>query len=113
MPAAPNLRDRVAFGSETTGSDGYGNEVTGYTDQFTVAAQIRYLRGTEPVLAERLQGVQPVVLTVRRSSQTEQITAAWRARDARDASKVFNIRSVTPSDDRAWIDLLAEVGRAV
>jgi SPP1 family predicted phage head-tail adaptor len=111
VPSAPNLRDRVAFDAETTGDDGYGNTVTGWAEQFVVAAQIRYLRGSEPVIAERLQGVQPVVVTVRDSTQTRAINAGWRAREARTGT-VFNIRSVTPSDgNRAWIDMLAEVGR--
>jgi head-tail adaptor len=110
--AAGELRDRVAFDAETTGDDGYGNTITGFAEQFIVSAKIRYLRGTEPVLADRLQGVQPVVVTVRASDNTRTITPSWRARDVRSAT-VFNIRAVTPSDDRHGIDLLCEAGRAV
>lgn len=110
MISAGELRDRVAFDAETTGDDGYGNTVTGYAEQFIVSAKIRYLRGSEPVIAQRLQGVQPVVITVRASDDTNGIAPSWRVRDVRGAA-VFNIRSVTPSDDRHDIDLLCEVQR--
>jgi SPP1 family predicted phage head-tail adaptor len=110
VPSAGDLRDRVAFDKEVAGDDTYGNTVTGFAEQFAVAAQIRFLRGTEPVIAQRLQGVQPAVITVRASADTKQVDASWRARDTRTGA-IFNIRSVTPSDDRAWIDLLCEAGR--
>lgn len=110
MPSAGDLSERVAFASETSAADDYGNEVSGYTDQFTVWAGIRFLRGTEPVIAQRLQGVQPVIITVRASSDTNQVDTSWRARDVRSGT-VFNIRSVTPTDEPGWIDFLTEAGR--
>lgn len=110
MTSAGELRDSVAFDRETSGDDGYGNTVSGFAEQFTVSARIRYLRGQEPVIAQRLQGVQPAVITVRASSQTRQIDASWRARNAR-SGEAFNVKAVTPSDDRQWIDLLCEAGR--
>ena len=108
--AANDLRDRVAFDQRGTAADDYGNVETTYAEQFVVAAQIRFLRGTEPVIAERLQGVQPVVITVRSSEETRGVDTSWRVRDTRTGA-LYNIRSVTPTDDRAFIDILSEAGR--
>lgn len=111
---AGQLKDRVTFSVRASTGDEYGNPTTGgFVDQFTVYARVQYLRGSEPVVAARLQGVQPVVVTVRRTPETDQIKADWRIVDVNDASRVFNIRSVTPGDDRDLIDLLCEAGVAV
>jgi head-tail adaptor len=110
VAGAGDLQDRVAFDQRDEAANEYGSVEGDFAEQFEVAAQIRYLRGTEPVIAQRLQGVQPVIIRVRSSTQTRAVDASWRARDAR-AGTIFNIRSVTPSDDRAWIDFLCEAGR--
>lgn len=107
---ANDLRDRVAFDQAGSAADDYGNVESAFAEQFVVAAQIRYLRGTEPVIAQRLQGVQPVVITVRESSDTSEVDTSWRIRDAREGT-IFNIRSVTPSDEGAFIDFLCDSGR--
>ncbi|GGD30797.1 head-tail adaptor protein [Aureimonas glaciei] len=113
MPiSAGQLRERFAFDGPTEVDDGYGGVVAGFGEQFSVAARRQYLRGGEAVQAARLQGKQPVILTVRRSSQTEAITTQWRARDAR-TGEVFNIRSIEPSEDRSGFDILAEAGVAI
>lgn len=109
------MHERFTFQtrSDTSGNspagDGYGNFEGGWVDEFTVWARRRFLRGGEDVLGARLEGRQPVVLTVRRSSDTERITTDWRATDAR-SGKVYNIRSVEFPEDRAYIDLLVESG---
>jgi hypothetical protein len=77
-----------------------------------VFARRQFVRGGEDVMAARLEGRQPVVLTVRKSTDTDDITTDWRATDARTGA-VYNIRTVQPSEDRAWIDLLCESGVAV
>lgn len=111
MPGAGDLRDRVRF--EQKAEDNRGDRVGAWeplpsaAPDGAVAAGIRYLRGSEPVVAARLQGKQPAVVTVRASSHTRQITAAFRAVNAR-TGKVFDIKAVTPTDDRAWIDFLTE-----
>lgn len=110
---AGKLRDRVTFAKRQASSDEYGNDESTFVDQFTVAAEVIYLQGGEQVMAARLDGRQPVVLTVRASTQTRLIETDWRATDARDAERVFNVRSIKPSERRDHIDVLCEAGVAV
>jgi len=107
------LRDRVTFAQPASVSDEYGNEESGFADQFTVAANVLYVRGGEQVMAARLEGRQPVVLTIRSSSDSVRIAPGWKATDARDASRIFNIRSIQPSDRKDYTELLCGMGVAV
>lgn len=106
------LRERIAFDLVAESDTTYGIVAGDWDEQFTRAARIRPLRGSEPVIAQRLSGVQPVVITVRSDPETRLITSAWRARDAR-AGTHYQIRAVTPDEKRRYIDLLCETGVAV
>lgn len=108
-----SLNERFTFQKrgETTG-DGYGNFQESWEDQFTVWAKRIFLRGGENVIAERLQGRQPAAIAIRASSQTAQITTDWRAVNARDATEIYNIRSISLSEDRSFRDVLCERGVA-
>ena len=68
--------------------------------------------GGESVDAARLGGKQPYVVTVRNTSQTRQITTAWRLVDARDGSRVFAIVSppADPDGKNQWLEFLATEG---
>ncbi|MBX8785275.1 head-tail adaptor protein [Ochrobactrum sp. GRS2] len=115
----------VAFDAPAKIPDGHGGTETGWTaDNQAVKeyAAFRYLRGGETVLASRLQGKQPVVVTVYSNSATRQITTAWRMRDVRAGSydakgkwrgDVYNIRSIVPTNDRQFLEITAERGVAV
>jgi SPP1 family predicted phage head-tail adaptor len=109
MLSAGQLRDRVTFQARGIVDDSYGNEVSGpWADQFTVAARVTTSPGRETVTAQRLQGVNPVDVWVRWSSQTAGIKTEWRAVDARDPSRVFAILSVTdPEKYRRQFRLLS------
>lgn len=111
MLKAGDLRESFAFDRRLDQNDGYGNTQSGWVEQFRCAARKVVLRGTESVMAQRLQGVQPVVITIRSSATSRLVTTDWRARDLR-TGEMFNIRTVTPSEDRAAIDILAEKGVA-
>jgi head-tail adaptor len=120
VKGAGDLRERVTFQRRGELSDGFGNEVTGdWADQFTVAARVQARLGGEEVVASRLAGVQPLILTVRSSSQTRQVTSGWRAYDARaginadgEPKRLFNIRSSANVDERnAFIDFLVSEGQ--
>lgn len=106
---AGQLYEKVAFESLGQTDDGYGGTVEDWTEQFSRRAAYTRLRGSEPVLAARLEGRQPTVIRVRADSSTRTITTDWRARDAR-SGEVFNIRSVIRTEDRQWIDITAESG---
>lgn len=108
---ASDLYYRVDFDIMTEVPDEHG----GYEQvptTFTARAHFRYLRGGEAVQAARLQGKQPVVVTVRRSSQTLKITTDARMRDARTGD-IYNIRAIVPTDDRQFLEITAEKGVAV
>ena len=106
------LRERFSFAFRQTVQDGIGNEQGEWIDQFTCWAKKITLRGGENVMASRLQGRSPAVLTVRYSIQASGITTDWRCTDTR-TSEVFNIRQVTVSPKRDAIDFLLEAGVAV
>jgi SPP1 family predicted phage head-tail adaptor len=112
MPASGQLKYRVTFQRRGTVDDGYGNIVSGpWEDQFTVAANIAAARGREEVLAQRLQGVRPVEITVRWSAQTQVIDPSWRAVNARKPSEIYNIHDIRdPDGKRAWNILTCTLG---
>jgi len=114
VPGGGDLRERVTFQRRATVDDGYGNEVAGpWVDQFTVAALVASAPGREEVLAQRLQGVRPIEITVRRSSQTAQVQPDWRAVNARNTTEIYNIRDVRdPTGQRAWLILTCTLGAA-
>jgi head-tail adaptor len=120
VKGAGDLRERVTFQRRGELSDGFGNEQAGaWMDQFTVAARVQPRLGGEEVIAARLAGTQPLIITVRSSSDTKQVTSAWRAYDARagltadgEPLRLFNIRSFANVDERgAYIDFLVQEGQ--
>lgn len=103
---AGDLRDRFTF--DRPALDDNGDRLgPGRVDSITVAANVQYLHGTEPVQAQRLQGVQPVVLTIRTSAAARLIDNGFRAVDVRDPTRVFDITGVEPTPDRAFLQVLA------
>lgn len=111
MTDAPSLYYMVHCQKRTEIDDGYGNTVSDFATQFTVRASYRHLRGGETVIASRLENKHPIIITVRSSSQTRQITSAWRLVDARDGTE-WAVRDVTQETGRQWIALLCESGVA-
>lgn len=109
--SAGRLYERVRFEKPFRTSDGYGGFEDGWETQFTLGAHYTWLRGTETVLAARLEGRQPTVIRVRASSDTRGITTDWRAVDER-SGEIFNIRSIIETDNRAYFDITAESGVA-
>lgn len=107
------LRERVAFDKlGEAASDPLGNVQTTWSEQFVTAARITPRLGGESVMASRLAGRQPVVITVRSSPSTKLISSDWRARDVR-SGKVYNVRAIANVDERhRQFDILAEEGVA-
>lgn len=116
---AGQLRERIAFedpgeGVDSNGdpiTDEAGNAVGEWTERYRCDAGIIFLRGGEPVLAERLTGQRPSIITVRACDDARQVTTAWRVRDLRK-DRLFNIRSITPDPENSYIDFLCEDGVA-
>lgn len=106
---AGRLDKLVTFQKRSAASDGHGGEESTWSDQFTVWGGFTHLRGGETVLAERLEGVHPAVIRVRRSTDTVKVTTDWRVKDADDV--IYAIRDVTPTE-RSHIDFLVASGTA-
>jgi head-tail adaptor len=109
---AGKLRESVTFSKRSDSDDGFGNLEAGWGSEFSVAARIAPLRGGEDVMASRLTGKQPVLVTVRRCRATLEVTPDWRLTDARTGT-VYNIRTASPSEDKTVIDMICETGVAV
>jgi len=89
----------------------YGNTVADWVSEGEVAAQFIALRGGEAVIAGRLQGRQPVVIRVRASALTRSVSSDWRVTDVRSGVS-YAVRTVTETEDRAAVEILAESGVA-
>jgi SPP1 family predicted phage head-tail adaptor len=107
------LRERLEFQHRGSADDSYGNVVTGqWTSMHTCAARVMPLRGGENILARRLSGVQPVIITVRECASLKGLTTDDRAVDTRNGT-IYNIRSVANVDEHGqYLDILAEAGVA-
>lgn len=105
------LIERVGFEEPVAGSDGGGGTLDGFLERFSCRAAYVHLRGGETVLAARLSGQHSQIVRVRSSSDSRAVTTDWRIVDRR-AGTVFNIRDVTPTTDRAYIDFLCQSGVA-
>lgn len=105
-------RDKLHFQSREIVEDEYGNEVSGpFATVFTEYAELMPLKGGESVLASRLSGVQPFVIRIPGSASARNVTTAWRAVDARNPSRIFNITSAANLDQKnAYIDMMATQG---
>jgi SPP1 family predicted phage head-tail adaptor len=98
------LRERVTF--QKRGPDADGQPLGAWIEPgLSVRACVIALKGREPVLQARLQGVQPVEITVRASDQAREVTDAWRVTWR---GQIYNINSIAPDPQRTWIVVLAE-----
>jgi head-tail adaptor len=101
----------MAFDRRVAASDGAGNELGGWAEQFRAWVAIRFLRGGEAVQAARLEGEQPAILTVWASAQTKLVGHAWRAREV-VSGRSWNVKSAALTDSRSEIEMVAMAGVA-
>lgn len=119
-PIAPRLDKRVAFDRRQQVDDGYGNFTGAFVEIFVCWGAFTYLRGTESVIAARLEGRQPLVVRVRATNQTEKVDHDWQMRNLREGAwegehwkgPVYAVRSIIPTDDRLYLDITVERGVA-
>lgn len=109
MTTAGELNHRFRFDVRTETDGPHGAGESAFAPAFTCSAKVQYLRGTEAVQSSRLEGRQPVVVTIRNSSQARAINTDYRAVDARTGA-TFNITAINPTPDRQWIEVLAISG---
>lgn len=110
------LRDRFHFQKRSDADDGFGTVLPGagpFVTQFTLNIALDARRGTETVIASRLQGVQPYFVTARWSVQLLGITNAWQLVSARENdTRVLNVVSIPadPDGQRKWLEFVATMG---
>lgn len=112
--SAGKLRERLHFQRRAEGEDGYGNPQSGeFETVFTDAAELLPLKGSEPVIAARLTGVQPYIVRVYSNGNTRIVGPSWRAVDARNPERIFNITAAANIDQKnRMIDFMATQGVA-
>lgn len=103
------LDRRVAFDAPTSAPNGQGGTISGWAEQMKVWANFRFLRGGEVVQGARLEGRQPVVVTIRVSTAAKLITPEWRMRDVRTGT-LYAIRTCPPPGRDGFIELTCESG---
>ncbi|MBW9113149.1 head-tail adaptor protein [Rhizobium cauense] len=121
---AGRLNEKVAFDERADQEDGHGNVQDAFVEQFQRRAGFTYMRGGETVIASRLEGRQPTIVRVRRDSDTLKIGPDWRMRDSRNGSwqgtdenrywdgPIYAVRSIAPTEDRQFLDIMVESGVA-
>lgn len=112
--SACELRSKVIFQrqkeivTDTQKSDRFGNALGEWETVFECRARLQPRLGSEEVVASRLQGKQPYILTVRSSQLARDVTPAWRVYDARAGmrpdgitpKRLFDIKSVSNVDEQ-------------
>jgi len=102
---AGDLSRRVRFDRRTL--DINGDRLGDWAASVTRDAKVFALKGSEAVQAQRLEGQQPVIITVRRDSVTKTIDNTFRGVDARDTTITWDITSAIWNEADDSIELLA------
>ena len=94
-------------------NDGYGNTLGGdWEPQFEAHCGLTYLKGSETVLASRLEAKSPIVISLRNTANARRVTHEWRAKDLR-TGVIYQIKErPRPTEDRSILEMLAEAGVA-
>ncbi len=104
MTTSGRLRERISLQRQAL--DAKGRSLGQWTEAARFWADLIYLRGGEQVMAQRLQGVQTVVMTVRVTSVSAVVDNAWRAVNVR-SRQIYDIKAAVLSDDRAFVQITA------
>ncbi|MDR3512629.1 MAG: head-tail adaptor protein [Caulobacteraceae bacterium] len=105
-PAANNGQLRFSVRFERRGLDANGDPLGDWRELMTLAARIQNLRGGEAVNSQRLEGNQPILVTVHACDQVRELTTADRVVNAR-TSQVFDIKAINEDERRFWTSVLA------
>lgn len=101
---AGRMREVLIAQARTAVDDGMGNEVSGpWTEQARFNASVEARRGTEAVIADRLQGVVNYVVSTRYSIAAAAVNTDYRLVDARSGA-IYAIRTAIPRPKRDYID---------
>jgi SPP1 family predicted phage head-tail adaptor len=93
------LRKRVVFQQRSTSLDGYGQQLTTWTDMFTAWAEIEALTARELFAAQAVQSESTHKITVRYRPEFANPTATNALRITYQG-RIFNISGATDPDER-------------
>lgn len=114
VKGAGDLNRRMQLFRRALVDDGHGSMVPGGEFELvtTVWAHLHPLKGGESVIASRLEGRQPHILTLRQSGVTREMDESWQVADARLPERVFAIKAppTDPDGKRAFFEVLVEEG---
>jgi len=112
MRRAGRKHDKFSFQKRVEqGNDGLGNVLSDWVEQFQQRCDYYPERGTESVLADRLEGIVTGSIVVYRNCKTEMICPDWRAVDVRGGTE-YNIRAILPGQRRQEFKLTVQSGVA-
>lgn len=104
MTPAGRRKERLRF--QRRGLDDNGDIGAGaFEDIFGRWGRVVARTRGEAVVAQRIQGIQPIEVTLLADSATRQITNAWRLIWK---GQTYNITAVAPTEDNADITMLAQ-----
>lgn len=120
MTTAGDLKWRVRFDKRVEENDPAGGVLSNWQEQFSRLAAILpqkgRMMGEEPVMAQRLTGLQPYIIIVRFDSLTRTIVPDWRAVEMLNGVPVRYFAIKSPPEDmerkRQWISMTAVAGEA-
>lgn len=111
MTGSGDLFYLLAFEQQLVEETSYG-AVGDWDEVFQRRCRVRARLGTEPVIAQRLQGIQPLEIEMRSDSETRLVDPGWRIKNVR-TNEYYQIRAVAPAENRRWISMACELGPAV
>jgi head-tail adaptor len=103
MTAAGLRRERPLFQAKAL--DENGDPTGAFEDRFFRWARVVPRTRGEVVLGQRVMGLQPAEVFILADRDTRKIDSGWRMVWR---GKVFNLKAIAPSEDRAEIQILAE-----
>jgi SPP1 family predicted phage head-tail adaptor len=103
MNAIGKLDQRVTIQQPDAGQDAIGQPLTGWVNRAEVWADVRHGSGLEQIKADALTSVVKASIRIRARSD---VTSAMRVLCG---ATTYQIKTVTPSDDRRWTFLACEV----
>lgn len=103
---------RMAFDAPVEVDDGMGGTEDDWAEQFRRRGEYLRRRGGERIQAQREAGIRPTIIKVRADHKTRTIVPGWRVRDL-DRKEVFEVQDAPETDDRRWIEIVAQSGGAI
>lgn len=94
------------------GQDRFGQEGD-HVPTFSRSVALRFLKGSETVLADRLEGRRPAIMTVRRDAETREVGSDWSVKIDGEPDDFAIKEQPRRSDGRGFLEVLIVGGEPV